>query len=218
MRWVFYSLLVINAIFFCWQQVRTDGSEPSDDASRVDSGVESIKLLSELGDDSSIYLGQRAEAGKCDVYGPFFSSIDSRKFLRMVKKIGVKGRQEQEQVNLQPYYWLYVAPLSSRKNAQLVVNRLRSYQLNAEVITEGHLARGVSLGDFESRQEIEQLRQRLSVLNLVLKIQEKSRNYRQFWVLLSPGSEELLVGELQDKLILKFPEILHQQKVCKPVA
>jgi len=218
MRWIFYALLVINALFLGWQQVKNDDSAPSGDASNVDGSVGPIMLLSELGDDSPVYLEQRADTEKCDVYGPFFSSMGSRKFLQMVKKTGIKGRQEQEQINLKPYYWLYVAPLSSLQKAQTVVNRLRGYQLNAEIITDGRLKNGVSLGNLESKQEVEQIQRRLSVMDLALKIQEKSRDYRQFWVLLNPGSEALLKGELQDRLITNFPEIFHQQKVCKPVA
>jgi len=218
MRWVFYALLVINAVFLGWQQFKSDGSAPSGIASEVDGSVGSIRLLSELGDNSSVYLGQRKDTAKCDVYGPFFSSTDSRKFLQMVKKTGIKGRQEQEQINLKPYYWLYVAPLSSLKKAEMVVNRLRGYQLNAEIITGGRLKNGVSLGNLESKRKVEQLQGRLSGMDLTLKTQEKSRDYRQFWVLLNPGSEALLKGGLQDRLIANFPEIFHQQKVCKPVA
>jgi len=218
MRWVFYSLLVVNAVFLGWQQIKNDGSGASVVGSSVDDSVESIKLLSELGGDSSVYLEYRKEAEKCDVYGPFFSSDDSRKFLQLVKKVGIKGRREQEQINIKPYYWLYVAPLSSLKKAKTVVNRLRGYQLTAEIISGGRLNNGVSLGNFESRQEIERLQQRLSILKLELKKQEKSRDYSKFWVLLNPGSESLLKGEIQDRLIADFPEIFHQQKVCKPVA
>jgi len=219
MRWVFYTLLIINAVFFGWQQFKNDDSTVSaSGASQVVDGVEPIRLLSELGEGLSGQLEQRADAEKCDVYGPFFSAIDNRMVLAVVKKAGIRGRQEQEQVNLKPYYWLYVAPLSSARKAQAVINRLRGHQLKADIISDGRLKNGVSLGNFESEDEIERLKQRLEDLDLTLKTREKSRDYRQFWVLLNPGSEVRLKGELQDRLINDFPDIFHQQKVCKPVA
>jgi len=219
MRWVFCGLLVINAVFFGWQQFtgrdgRVDGAEM---AARS-SGVEPIRLLSELGEDAEIELAQRTGTDKCDVYGPFFSSVESKSFLRSAKRAGIKGLQKGELIQLKPYYSLYVEPLASVKMAQSLVNRLRGYQLNAELITEGRLRNGVSLGNFESKGEVSQLQRKLSVHEINVKIVGKSRDYRQFWVYLNPGSEALLAGKLQDDLIVRFPDIFHQQKNCKPVA
>jgi len=216
MRWVFYGLLVINVVFFTWQQFagREDGAEvvaPSSD-------VAPIRLLSELGNQAGIELDQRSGTDKCDVYGPFFSSVESKSFLRSAKRAGIKGLQKNELVQLKPYFSLYVEPLASVKMAQNLVNRLRGYQLNAELIAEGRLRNGVNLGDFESKADISQLQRKLSVHEINVKIVEKSRDYRQFWVYLNPGSEALLAGKLQADLIERFPDIFHQQKNCKPVA
>jgi len=216
MRWVFYALLIVNVAFFSWQQfVDRDGLINEGGAIAYSEGVRSIRLLSEMGE---IELEQRSDADKCDVYGPFFSSVESKTFLRSVKKAGIKGYQQEELVQLKPYFNLYVEPLASVKMAQALVNRLRGYQLDAELIAEGRLRKGVSLGDFESMDDISRLQKKLSANKITVKAVEKSRNYRRFWVYLSPGSELRLVGRLQDNLIARFPDIFHQQKNCKPVA
>ena len=202
MRWIFYSLLIINMAFFGWHQLRTDDAVPANKASQAEAGVLSIRLLSEA----------------CDIYGPFFSSEEGLGFLNAVKDAGLQARQEQEKIKLKPYFWLYIEPLSSEAKAQEVVNRLRGDQLNAEIIFEGRLKNGISIGNVDSAEDVERLRQRLSVFNLEVREQQKSRDYQQFWVVLDPSSEGQLPGEIQDRLIQDYPEIFHRQKVCKAVA
>lgn len=219
MRWVFYGLLVINLLFFVWQQFAGRNELEGEQVNVAGaSEVAPIRLLTELDEEGEVELEKKSAARKCDVYGPFFSAVDSRGFLRAVQKKGVQGRQEQEQVRLKPYFWVYVAPLSSRQKAQAMVNRLRGYQLNAELISDGRYRNGIALGHAETKQEIERLQQRLAGQDIVLKSVEKSRDYKQFWVVLDPGSEARIKGDLQDRLISDYPDIFHQQKVCKPVA
>lgn len=138
--------------------------------------------------------------------------------MRAVKRAGIKGRQEGELVQLKPYFSLYVEPLATVEMAKILVNRLRGYQLNAELITDGRLRNGVSLGDFESKSDISRLQSKLSAHEISVKIVEKSRDYERFWVYFGSGSEALLSGKLRDDLIARFPDIFHQQKSCKPVA
>lgn len=220
MRRVFYALLMVNLMFFGWHQFTKQVGDTVEASAEVPpaSGVAPIRLLTEIGDDAEIELGKRTEAEKCDVYGPFFLASESKAFLTVVKKAGVKGRQEQELVKLKPYFWVYVLPQASARKAQGLVNRLRGYQVDAELIGEGRLRNGVSLGDFESKDMVDQLQQRLSKLNVLLEMKQKSRDYRQFWVLLDPGSEARIGVELRDGLIADYPGIFHQQKICKPIA
>lgn len=219
MRWVFYGLLIINVVFFAWQQFAGhEGGVGGVEVQAQSSDVAPIRLLSELGEQAEIELVRRSGTDKCDVYGPFFSSMESKSFLRAVKRAGIKGWQEGELVQLKPYFSLYVEPLATVEMAQILVNRLRGYQLNAELITEGRLRNGVSLGDFESRSDISRLQNKLSAHEISVKVVEKSRDYERFWVYFGPSSEALLSGKLRDDLIARFPDIFHQQKNCKPVA
>lgn len=218
MRWIFYSLLIINMAFFGWHQLRIDDAVPASKASQAEAGVLSIRLLSEVGEDAEVGLTDRPETRKCDIYGPFFSSEEGLGFLNAVKGAGLQAWQEQEKIKLKPYFWLYIEPFSSEAKAQEVVNRLRGDQLNAEIIFEGRLKNGISIGNVDSAEDVERLRQRLSVFNLEVREQQKSRDYQQFWVVLDPSSEGQLPGEVQDRLIQDYPEIFHRQKVCKAVA
>lgn len=220
MRWVFYALLAINVVFFSWYQLadREQASEAEAVSAAVVPDVATIRLLAELGEEAELQLEKKSTAQKCDVYGPFFAAADSQAFLQAVKEADITGRQEREQVKLKPYFWVYVAPLASSQQAQAVANRLRGDQLNAEVIDRGGLKNAVALGNFETREDIESLKQRLSALNIKLRFYEKSRDYQQFWVVLDPGSETQLKGKLQQRLITDYPDIFHKQKVCKPVA
>lgn len=219
MRWVFYGLLFINVIFFAWQTFTAHDELGAGEAEGTRAAeVVPIRLLTEMGEEEEIQLEKRLALGKCDVYGPFFAAADSRGFLKAVKKTGINGREESEQIRLKPYYWVYLSPSSSIQDAQAMVNRLRGYQLNAELISDGPYRNGVALGTAETRDEIDRLQQRLAGLGVVLESIEKSRDYKQFWVVLDPGSEARIKGELHQRLINEYPGVFHQQKVCKPVA
>lgn len=180
--------------------------------------VAEIRLLSELNEQAYDALVQREGLSKCDVYGPFYSDSSGRDFLRQASRAGIAGTQQEERIKLKPYYRLYVQPQGSKEKTQELINRLRDYQLNAELITAGPLRGAISLGDFESDEEVERLTQRLSVHDLRVERQQKTRDYSQYWVYLNPGSVALLTGSVQTQLIDKYPGIFHQQKSCKPVA
>lgn len=220
MRWIFYALLVANLVFFGWYVVGEQGVESASiaDTVNVEDGIARLRLLTEAGEGADVELEERPGMERCDVYGPFFSDSDSKSFLSLVKKAGFSGRAERENVKLKPYYWAYVSPQSSSRKAHSLVNRLRGEQVNAEFISEGRLRKGVSLGNFESEELIDMLQRRLAKLDILVKFERKSRDYQQFWVLLNPKSESQMAAELRDKLITKYPDIFHQEKVCKPVA
>lgn len=220
MRWIFYALVVANLAFLGWYTLVEQGAESSyvADAVSVDDGVARIRLLTEIGEGVDVELERRSGTEKCDVYGPFFSDSESESFLSLVIKAGFSGRAEQENVKLKPYYWAYVSPQSSSRKAHALVNRLRGEQVNAELIGEGRLRKGVSLGNFESEESIDVLQRRLSKFDILLKHERKSRDYKQFWVFLNPKSDAQMSAKLRDKLIAKHPDIFHQQKVCKAVA
>ncbi|MEH6359039.1 MAG: hypothetical protein V7745_08630 [Pseudomonadales bacterium] len=220
MRWIFYALLVANVAFFGWYTIVEQGAESFDvaDAASVEDGVARIRLLTEIGEDVDVGLERRSGTEKCDVYGPFFSNSDGKSFLSMVKRGGFSGRVERENVELKPYYWAYISPQSSSRKAHALVNRLRGEQVNAEFIGEGRFRKGVSLGNFESQELISALQRRLAKFDILINFERKSRDYKQFWVLLNPKSESRMPAELRDKLIARYPDIFHQEKVCKPVA
>lgn len=218
MRWVCYGLIIINVAFFVWQALVDDESRAPSAEEVIPAEGASIRLLNELGDQTDIQLEVRADAQTCDVYGPFFSDLDAKTFLRAVRAFDVIGVEVEEQVKLKPYYRLYIKVQGVHQKAQALINRLRGYQLNAELVSEGDLRWSISLGDFESKDEIARLRKKLLIHGIEVEVLEKSRDYQQFWVYLNPGSAAYLTGSLQEELIEKFPDIFHQQKNCKPVA
>lgn len=220
MRWICYVLIIVNLLFFGWHNFigRDVDPLPSSEVMVVDGNVARIRLLTEVGEGGDTELEKRQKSKKCDVYGPFFSAPDSAAFLAVVKKAGLIGWKEKDEVRLKPYYWAYVPPQSSSRKAYALVNRLRGDQLNAEYIDEGRLRKGISLGNFESMESIESLQGRLAKIEVIVKFERKSRDYKQFWVLLNPGSEAEMSVELRDDLIAHFPNVFHQEKVCKPVA
>ena len=219
MRWVFYALLAANAAFFGWRVlVEHDvGSSRVVNAVIVD-GVARIRLLEELERGTGGELLSRLVAEQCDVYGPFYSAVDSKHFLSMLEGAGFYGRAERKSVSGKLYYWGYIAPQASSREARALVNRLRGGQISAELISDGRLRWGVSLGDFESKESIGVLQRRLVKFDVLVEFERKSRDYIQFLVLLSPKGGVRMSAELRDKLIAGYPEVLHQEKVCKPVA
>ena len=219
MRWVCYGLIIINVAFFAWQALLVNDESLMRGAKEVlPEGVASIRLLNELGDQADMQLEVRADAQACDVYGPFFSDLEAKAFLRAVNAFDLIGVAVEEQVRLKPYYRLYIKAQGERQKALALINRLRGYQLNAELFSEGDLRWSISLGDFETADEVARLRKKLLIHGIEVEVLEKSRDYQQFWVYLNPGSAAHLIGSLQEELIEKFPDIFHQQKNCKPVA
>ena len=98
MRWIFYALLAINLGFFGWHQLveRDIDDVKASDVAPSDANVARIRLLTEIDEGVNVALEKRSKVEKCDVYGPFFSDPDSKNFLALVKKAGLKGWQETE--------------------------------------------------------------------------------------------------------------------------
>lgn len=220
MRWIFFTLLIANLAFFSWYTFFEQDAESSfvAVAQNKGAGAVRIKLLTEMTEADIKTLEKRSDNNKCDVYGPFFSLSDSQSFLALLRAAGFVGRVEREDVNLKPYFWAYLSPQKTLQKARILVNRLRDEKVNAELIEEGLHMNGISLGDFETKALIDSLRRQLSQLGMLVNYERKSRDYKRFWVLLDPGSEEKISARLRDKLIFKYPDIFHQQKDCKAVA
>lgn len=215
MRWFFFALLGANLFFIFWFGLNSVVGDavvkPLSDES-----APTIQLLSEVDLPSLSELSSQPR--KCDYYGPFFTSDESKGFLALIEGRGGEGQNLEEWVRSPPYYKLYVAPLSNGVELEGVLNRLRAGRFDAELVREGGRRNSIWLGDYETLQHIEQLKSRLTKYNVNVEVLERSRDYRQFWVVLGPGSGSVVEGDLKALLLEKYPEIIHKEKVCKSVA
>jgi hypothetical protein len=141
--------------------------------------------------------GGSAEPG-CVKLGPYFSVSKARTVAKSVGLVGYRIESEDftdEKVD----YRVHLAPAKSIEEAYRTRKLLQSSNIDSFVMTDGPLARGVSLGVFSSRASAESFRHQssISVYNPV--VTPISRVQRSHWLKLDPQDPVK-----QDKLIAQI--------------
>ena len=189
MRWIVYSLIVINlgiAGYFI--------TRPTEDSiARTQDGNlgqgKTLVLLSEK-QSGNLPLSQqpvRPDPGKklCYALGPYLDDISARVAQARSLELGLTGLISQHKVpNLKDAeFWVHVRPLPSRGEAMTLLRKLQARSVDSYIITQGDLADGISLGLFRQKSSADALQKKVTGLGFEdVAIREVGSTTTEFWV------------------------------------
>jgi hypothetical protein len=189
MRWIVYSLIVINlgiAGYFI--------TRPTEDSiARTQDGNlgqgKTLVLLSEK-QSGNLPLSQqpvRPDPGKklCYALGPYLDDISARVAQARSLELGLTGLISQHKVpNLKDAeFWVHVPPLASRGDAMTLLRKLQARSVDSYIITQGDLADGISLGLFRQKSSADALQQKVTDLGFAdVAIKEVGSTTTEHWV------------------------------------
>lgn len=237
MRWIFFSLLLVNVAVFAymqWEHVRGEPvsvvNEGVSDISRQAEDAPSLTLLSELkgfrGPVESIRIvgdgDQNTASGVarslCTLVGPFSNRRKAETFVDRLLVIGVESKVKNLLVSSAVGFWLHLPPQSSRKEVLRRLSELQRQGIDSYVIPDGDLANGISLGMFSEQSRANFLKEKIVNLGYQPEILSVPREKRELWVFLF-RSESAKISEKKWFELLSGKELLQkQQNLCSGVA
>lgn len=153
LRWVVLVLILLNALYFAWQQYGAGGGR---------SGVAGAVQLQAQGDSLALIgggatapaaSGQNDTVAMCQMIGPFVEQISARQVRDRLRALDIAVELYEMQVPQRVDYWVHLGPQPTRKAAVDLLRELQAKGIDSFLISEGELTNGISLGFF-SREEL----------------------------------------------------------------
>ena len=190
MRWVFFSLLVLNVVYFLWKLVVAVAVAPV--PSRVDHGnalaPERLVLLSEVAQvPAGSGSGTAAVPALCPAVGPWESSLMADASLRKLASKGYKGELRPVRVMKDRLFWVYLPPYGERAQALAVLRELQARDVDSFVVSEGDDRNAISLGYFSSGESARGLSVKMQNVGYPAAVRETAREVTEYWLVFRPA-------------------------------
>lgn len=234
MRWIFFTLLVVNIGVFAYMQLVDRRSKVGDTSSFLvsvnNNHVNSLVLLSELNIENkpmeSIRVKNPSSPAKsttnsrslCTLVGAFPNISKAERFVEKLAALGVGAKIKHLLVSSTVGYWLHLPPQTSRKEALRRLSELQRQGVDSYIIPDGNLVNGISLGMFSEEKRANELKNSIVDLGYQPEILSVPRERREFWILLSESDLVKISTEIWLKLISEENLLQKQQNLCSDVA
>jgi len=206
-RWVFYSLLVVNLVYLGWQLASGAlwRAGPSTVIEHADpgeaSGAPALRLLSEAPQpDRSMRPDTPPRPGLCPVIGPWSARDEADRARVQLEAAGLSATIRAVTVQKDHLNWVYLPPYDSRERALEVLSELQSRGVDSFIVKAGEDANAISLGYFSSGESAEGLRLKMHNAGYPAFVRETSRPVTEYWLYLperadgASALEDFLVG------------------------
>lgn len=212
MRWLFLTLLILNALYFVWHQ-----QQPSEHVQQLPpvfnpAGVKSIEIapvVSAVPDNVTPVADHPASTlliGGFDEYAQIQSLQQRLLSLDIdVQEISVEELDRQD-------FWVYLPPLVSRTAAMRQIKELKARNIESYLISQGDMLNGISLGMFTDRQGADELTAKLQSLGYRPAIKAIARSQKTYWLAVKQNSERLIDESLMGELLVDFPQTRYRQE------
>lgn len=234
MRWIFFSLLILNAATLVWGLVFEDEEEPANFSETPFSykGVTTLTLLGEGQSEvvalplqattaraSNIQLPSKVD-GKalCELIGAFKSHELAASFVERLTAIDIKSEVRDLRLPAGPGYWVYLEPEANRKAALRQLAELQARKIDSYVIPKGEMENGISLGLFSQENLAKTRLKEMQAIGLTPKLDTIERTYREIWVMLQHGEDAKMSELTWSRTMEGFNKLERRQNFCLDVA
>ncbi len=214
MKWLVYTLLLLNLAFGLWhlrsQQVTFVEDKNEDESLR-------LVLLSEYNRQNTV-VATEAETteqndARCYTLGPFKSKTQAADLRKDLEALGIKAQRRMSKDNTRKGFWVILPPEATRRAAEANVKLLKDKGVKDYfLVVTGEQINAVSLGVF-SKSELAQRRfEEIKEMGFVVKIENVDLPLREYW-LDWPIEQNLLPEELE-KFRKTYSGIGQTERVC----
>lgn len=239
MRWIFFSLLIMNAATLVWGFVFEKETEMGPSSVQAFSyDAPRLKLLGEGNTELAALNAGRSltSPGKpkiasllplpatvngkdlCELVGAFKSRELATNFVERLSAIDVKSEIRDLRLPAGPGYWVYLEPTENRRSALRHLAELQARKVDSYVIPKGELENGISLGLF-SQENLANLRMKeMQAIGLSPKMDTIERTYREIWVMLRHKEDAKMSSLSWSRAMEGFNKLERRQNFCLDVA
>ena len=237
MRWVFLSLVLMNAIFFSWRYFvprpaealpspqETPSAAPSLPKPIVDNSP-SITLLEELDSSravpspSALAFDEVKRSGDiCYWAGPLADDADRDVLLRRLKGLNIVASERVTRAAGDLRYWVYLPPLSSKDEAKAQLAALQSKGIDSYLIHKGERKNGISLGLFSQLELAESREAEVRAAGWEATMDTYKRSVNQRWITASKEQLDAVGEGILPRMLKNKSDVTIIEKKCElPVA
>lgn len=220
MRWVFYSLVVVNLVYLGWQLAMTAWTPAPLATTERAAGPAAegppLRLLSESPQPRR--RGERPASapagtpGLCPVVGPWAGEGDAGRARIQLAAAGLEGRIRPVTVQRDHLNWVYLPAYPSRDRALEVLSELQARGVDSFIVKTGEDANAISLGYFSSADSAEGLRVRMRGAGYPAFVRETSRPVTEYWLYLPPQAAG---AAALDDFLVGNPAVGQDRAACK---
>lgn len=235
MKWVIYTLLLLNLVFVLWHYRTSNDAARTSAVEQSEEAGQRLVLLKEYqaqqaaleknqpqestpsqGDGSS-EAGEPIRSRRCYSLGPFAKKSLAKKVAGRLQRQGIKTQSRVNRESKQEGYWVFLPPYESRRAANTVVKRLKAMQVQDYfLVATGSQKNAISLGVFSRSSLAKKRLKEMQALGLTPSLDKVKLPHREYWLDWPLSSHAKLSGELLATLTKATPGIGHIERNCAP--
>lgn len=186
MRWIFFSLVVVNLVYFGWQWVVGVAEwAPPKAVMQAAPAVPELRLLAEDPQPPRVAKPLHDRPGPCVVVGPWDHRNTANQAGARLEDAGLSVRVRQITVQDDPLHWVYLPPFSSHDQAMEVLKELQSRDVSSFIVTTGEYANAISLGYFRNGDSAQGIRMKMRQEGYSAYVTQIIKPVTEFWLSLS---------------------------------
>lgn len=217
MRWVFYSLVVVNLAYLGWQLVMVTFPEaPVSAEHQLDKVIEgpTLRLLREAPQprrDQTIAASDR-RPGSCPVVGPWLGKEEAERARIQLAAAGLEGSVQALELHKDHLSWVYLPAYRNREQALEMLGELQARGVDSFIVKTGEDANAISLGYFSSPESAEGLRVKMRNAGYPAFVRDTYRPVTEYWLYLPMRAAE--ASALAD-FLAGNPDVERDRAACK---
>lgn len=215
MRWVFFSLLILNVVYLVFSLVMRAAPVPRHMVTpSVTGATETLVLLEE----STLTGGGKSGAGSgmpplCPVAGPWEQLAEADQAARLLAKSGYRATVESLRVARDRLHWVYLPAVADRDQALRVLRELQSRGVDSFIVADGADANAISLGYFSSADSAHGLMIKMQTAGYPAEMRQTAKEVTEYWLRVNAKSIRD-DGEALRNLIASNPGISGNHVAC----
>lgn len=184
MRWVFFSLLILNVVYLVFSLVMRGAPAPQRVLAPSAMGAaETLVLLEE----SSLPGRRDASSGSgmpplCPVVGPWDQLTAADQAAQMLARSGYRATVESLRVARDRLHWVHLPAIADRDQALRVLRELQSRGVDSFIVADGADANAISLGYFSSADSARGLMMKMQTAGYPAEMRQTAKQVTEYWL------------------------------------
>jgi hypothetical protein len=184
MRWVFFSLLILNVVYLVTGLImRSAPSAARPPSVAVAAAPASLTLVNESGARTS--QSSSSVSGMpplCPVVGPWARDAEAQQAAQSLRRSGYRVDLDTLRVVRERLHWVHLPAEGDRGDALRMLRELQAKGVDSFIVAEGDDANAISLGYFGNADSARGLKTRMRAAGYQAEIRETAREVTEYWL------------------------------------
>ena len=240
MRWIVFSLLVLNVAYFGWEYSRSavpavssaqEYPLPPVQGDRLVLLTERLPAATSSAPPPAPVIIQEPGAvhreldkveikkeALCVSVGPYQQEANGRMLVKNLLTEGIASELEELELSRDTQYWVLLAPASTRREAMQTLKNLQAKKIDSYLVSTGELRNAISLGLFNKECSARGVLASVKEAGFPAELRQKESVESEFWVRIPPGQPVENLEKTLETLVVQGSGIKISKAACEMFA